>query len=276
MSTLAERLVWDDPKLYLDDILFRLQQSNIPWREERPYFRFYKDRKLVDQYDQFLQQIDGFCADHLFELGMFDGGSVVFWNEILHPHKHVAIDLAKRQDNPYFVEYIASRGLQNKIKTFWGIDQSDRKRLHGLLASEFDGRLDLVIDDASHFLAPTKQSFETLFPALRAGGLYIIEDWAWGHWKEFRDIDQVYATETPLTQLVFDLVELIGTSREWISRLTIYQGFVVAERGPAIASQNWSLDDSICRQLRPTASRKAKVLARKALRRFGFLPRNFT
>ena len=39
--------------------------------------------------------------------------------------------------------------------------------------------LDLVMDDASHLGPQTRASFETLFPRLRAGGLYIIEDWSW-------------------------------------------------------------------------------------------------
>jgi hypothetical protein len=43
---------------------------------------------------------------------------------------------------------------------------------------------DLVIDDAAHVYGQTKRSFECLFPTLAPGGLYIIEDWAWEHWKE--------------------------------------------------------------------------------------------
>ena len=38
-----------------------------------------------------------------------------------------------------------------------------------------------MIDDASHLYVETKASFEELFPRLRPGGLFIIEDWASGH-----------------------------------------------------------------------------------------------
>ena len=37
-----------------------------------------------------------------------------------------------------------------------------------------------MLDDASHELDYTRASFNTLFPRLRSGGLYIIEDWSWG------------------------------------------------------------------------------------------------
>ena len=47
---------------------------------------------------------------------------------------------------------------------------------------EFGGEpLDLVIDDASHVLGPTRSSFESLFPHLRPGGTYLIEDWNSAH-----------------------------------------------------------------------------------------------
>jgi predicted methyltransferase len=38
-----------------------------------------------------------------------------------------------------------------------------------------DQLLDLVVDDTSH-LGPTRASFNTLFPRLRPGGVYVIED----------------------------------------------------------------------------------------------------
>ena len=34
-----------------------------------------------------------------------------------------------------------------------------------------------MIDDASHLLMPTERSFDALFPRVRPGGAYIIEDW---------------------------------------------------------------------------------------------------
>ena len=54
--------------------------------------------------------------------------------------------------------------------------------LASIVAKEFEGEpIDLVIDDASHLLEPTRASFEVLFPRLRTDGLFVIEDWAWEH-----------------------------------------------------------------------------------------------
>jgi len=38
------------------------------------------------------------------------------------------------------------------------------------------GEPDIIIDDASHFCKPTIQTFKHLFPWLKSGGVYVIED----------------------------------------------------------------------------------------------------
>jgi hypothetical protein len=85
-------------------------------------------------------------------------------------------------DHDGFDKFVATNGGASRIATYWGVDQGDAATLRSIVDKEFSGPLDLVIDDASHLYAPTKASFETLFPLLRPGGLYIIEDWAWAHW----------------------------------------------------------------------------------------------
>ena len=60
------------------------------------------------------------------------------------------------------------------------VDQSDRGHLAKIADEAFgDAPLDLVVDDCSHQYEATRASFNELFPRLRAGGLYTIEDWDW-------------------------------------------------------------------------------------------------
>jgi hypothetical protein len=127
----------------------------------------------------------------------------------------------------------------------------DSGRLINPVAVNFNSLLDLVIDDASHLYEPTRASFECLFPLLPPGGLYIIEDWAWAHWPEFH---ARMSKETPLTGLVFELVEATGSSTTLARSLTIYEGFVVVERGEADLPKDgaFRLEHHICR--RPTRS----------------------
>ncbi len=251
--------------MLLDDLVFRLEHyRNNDW-DGGEHFRFYKIKKLVDQYEAFFSRLPDWHPSHMLELGIFDGGSTVFWHELFQPHKLVAVDIKERTDSPYFRQYLESRGVAGKIKTIWNVNQADKDRLHHVVAEEMNGRLDMVIDDASHFYEPTKASFEVLFPLCKPGALYIIEDWAWDHWAEFSAADHPWAEKTRLTQLVTELVEAVGTSTDFISNMTVFEGFAVIERGPKrIDAKNFVLEDHIVR--RP-ARRKSFRLApiRRAL-----------
>lgn len=44
-----------------------------------------------------------------------------------------------------------------------------------------------MIDDASHIGYLSKLTFEAVFPYLRAGGLYVVEDWATGYLDDWPD-----------------------------------------------------------------------------------------
>jgi methyltransferase family protein len=228
----GEKLKWQRDRVFLDDLVFRLEYTkNDDWDLGNRCFMFYKSKELVDQYLQFWNLRGRFPIEHIVEIGIHDGGSVVFWFEHFRPKKHVAIDLLQRDDSEYFKWYVASRGLQDRLKTYWGVDQADEERLRGIVRREFSAPLDLIVDDASHLYAPTRKSFETLFPLLRQGGLYIIEDWQWGYDPHWTRPDSPFATEIVLSKLVVELLEAVGSSRGVIASLIAYGGFVAVERG---------------------------------------------
>ena len=118
----------------------------------------------------------------MIELGIAYGGSVAFLALAARPAKFVAIDI---DDQPVesLARLIESRRLGESVRPMYGIDQADRGRLREIVRDEFgDSELDIVIDDASHQYEQTAVSFETLFPYLRPGGEYIIENWSCDHW----------------------------------------------------------------------------------------------
>jgi hypothetical protein len=225
-----ENLTWQPDRMLLDDLVFRLEPfQDQDWDLGENCFRFYKTKGLMDDYARLWSWKRDFQPTAMLELGIWDGGSTAMWFECFRPQKLVAVDIQSRADSPYFRQYVASKGLRDRIKTYWGTDQADRESLKAIVTREFSGPLDLVIDDASHLYEPTKASFETLFPLLRPGGLYIIEDWAWGHWEGF----DVGPAGTELTQLIFELVEAAGSRSEALADLGVFRSFVVVERGEA-------------------------------------------
>ncbi len=267
------RLVWQRDRMLLDDLVFRLEHYRSADWNGGDHFRFYKVKELVDQYANFFSRRSDFRPERVMELGTFDGGSTAFWYELFGPQKHVALDIEGRTDTSYFRRYVESRGLDGRIKTYWKTDQTDKVRLRTIVETEFDGPLDLVIDDASHFYRQTRASFEALFPLLRPGGLYIIEDWAWGHLPEFIAPDHWWAGEESLTRLVVELIEAAGTSSQLIWSMVMYQGFVVVERGPQQLDKatHFNLEDHIIRRPGSRQLRLFLQLVRKLqrkLRRF--------
>ncbi|MFP3608175.1 class I SAM-dependent methyltransferase, partial [Paraburkholderia sp. SIMBA_053] len=71
----------------------------------------------------------------------------------------------------------------------------------------------LVVDDASHFYEQTKTSFKTLFPLVRPGGLYIIEDWNWSFQDAFQASDNGWFPVPSPANLMVDLLEDMTRNR---------------------------------------------------------------
>jgi hypothetical protein len=238
-------LSWLPDRVLLRDLVFRLEhERRDDWELGDRCFRFYKTRALVDQLARFWSAPR--CRPrHVLEIGIWDGGSSVFWWEQLRPERLVAIDLADREDSDYFRAYLARSGAD--IVTHWRTDQADAAALGGIVEHDLGGCVDLVIDDGSHLYLPTKAAFETLFPLLPPGGLYLIEDWAWEHWPEFQDPGGVWAGEEGLGRLVGELVAATGSSRTLIRNLHVYEGFVVVERGEEELC-DFRLDDHVVRR----------------------------
>jgi predicted O-methyltransferase YrrM len=174
---------WEPDRLCWRGLTFRLEDPTRPVPGSDGLI-LWKSRGLVEQYRAFWAERPAFSPRQVFELGVWKGGSVVFWAEALRPDRLVAVDKREGSDSPAFESYLAAR--TPRLQVHWAVDQSDQGRLRTLLDGAFDGLLDLVIDDASHLYGPTRASFETLFPRLRPGGLYVIEDWAWAHWRGFQ------------------------------------------------------------------------------------------
>src|SRR5689334_23959377 len=89
-----DRLVWRAGRALLDDLVFRLQHTrNDAWELGEDCFIFYKIKPLVDQYARFWATRPGFRPQNVFELGIWDGGSIAFWFEHFQPARHVGVEL---------------------------------------------------------------------------------------------------------------------------------------------------------------------------------------
>lgn len=106
----------------------------------------------------------------------------------------------------YGLDIYAKPGITGpRIRTVQG-DQNDAAFLREL--AERCGPFDLVIDDGSHISEHVRTSFETLFPYVRPGGYYTIEDLQISYWPAAGGEPPPGSSKTSLGMLK-DLIDTI-------------------------------------------------------------------
>lgn len=110
---------------------------------------------------------------HIVEFGVYQGGSLEIWKEYFGQEcKIYGIDI-----NP------ACKALErNGVKIFIG-DQEDRIFLKSLKRQI--PRIDILIDDGGHKMMQQIITFEEMYHAVEANGVYICEDIHTSFWPEF-------------------------------------------------------------------------------------------
>jgi tetratricopeptide (TPR) repeat protein len=98
----------------------------------------------------------------LLEIGVFDGASLLMWEEYFPCATIVGIDVADRCR--------AYAGGRRVVEIASQADHESMKRIGQQYAPQ------VVIDDGSHRADHIQIAFDALFPQLRSGGIYIIED----------------------------------------------------------------------------------------------------
>lgn len=113
---------------------------------------------------------------NLLEIGLAVGHSIQMWAKYFTNAKLVSID----HDIKHY-QY----SLNNDRITIIKGDQTDLKLLQDINGKY--GPFDIIIDDGSHIDSHTKMTFDTLFPLLKSGGLYVVEDLHTSYKKDLID-----------------------------------------------------------------------------------------
>jgi hypothetical protein len=194
-----------------------------------------------------MKSVEALDVQAVVDVGVYKGGSVVFLSEVFRPRKLVAIERNPVRGSP-LARYCNDPTRIDRVRVFLGVDQADQEALGRICHLEFgDQPLDLVIDDASHFFEETRVTFRALFPRLRPGGIYIIEDWAWAHWpgdywQKERGGDY-FRRKLPLSNLLVELMLLCAGSPELVSSITFNSLVINVERGDARLDPGFELSD---------------------------------
>ena len=220
-----ERTVWtSDHDFTLDGVVYTSMQKAAGHAD----MLILKDRGIVSLYEDLIASTS---PRTILELGIFRGGGAALLSQLATPDKLVALDMMAEPCDP-LERFIDQRGLRGTVVPYYGIDQANVHQLDEIVAAEFDGPIDLIIDDASHLVEQTRASFNRLFPHVRPGGLYVIEDWAWAHIAGATE-DRNYQSVSPLSLFVWELVLASARLPQSVVDVSVGYHWAVVRRGTA-------------------------------------------
>jgi predicted O-methyltransferase YrrM len=225
----------DEGRLVVDGVEFHVTHDADLYMTEVSTAERFVVAKQVEMVELLCDVVEALQPRHVVELGIFKGGSAALLALLARPEKLTAIELETESVEP-LEELIAARDLRDVVSCHYGIDQGDRVRLDELVRADHgDASLDLVVDDASHFLAETRSSFEVLFPRLRPGGVYMIEDWAWAHYPDhvWQHAGGIWSERPALTNLLVELTLVAGSRSGLVADVRVTEDIALITRGPA-------------------------------------------
>jgi Methyltransferase domain len=111
------------------------------------------------------------------EIGFFKGSSARMWEQYFQNGELHFIEIHKDLVEKY------GNGFSHRCHLHI-VNQGDVGQLKNFLQI-VGGNFDIIIDDGGHTMKQQITSFETLFPAVKSGGIYVIEDLHTSYWKEF-------------------------------------------------------------------------------------------
>lgn len=151
--------------------------GNLPEaKSELARMYFGHEGRIIHKWVHFLDLYDRHFAPYrhskltFLEIGVQNGGSAELWRKYFGPEAVIfGIDV-----DPACANNVTP---PNQVRIG---SQADPAFLKSLLAEM--GPPDIVLDDGSHVSEHQRTSFEVLFPALKEGGLYVIEDTHSSYW----------------------------------------------------------------------------------------------
>lgn len=118
-------------------------------------------KNYLHHYERHFERLRNFPI-RILEIGVYGGWSLRLWRDYFPKGEIHGLDI-----NPECINH-----TEDRIEIFIG-DQSNPVALGAVIAH---GPFDIIIDDGSHYVPHIIETFETLWPELNKGGIYVMED----------------------------------------------------------------------------------------------------
>lgn len=155
------------------------------------------------------------------EIGFLIGGSARMWDKYFTDAELYFMDISEELFEKY------SYGLSKRCH-FYVVDQSNTAELSQFIKT-VGGDFDIIIDDGGHHMHQQITSFKTLFPFLKSGGLYVIEDLHTSYWQRFGGAGEIGAPNADGQTTIRFLQSLVDE----VGYIGAYTGYADAGKCPA-------------------------------------------
>ncbi|MCC5952288.1 MAG: hypothetical protein JJU45_09360 [Acidimicrobiia bacterium] len=167
----------------------------LEWRSKRKLtvgsttFACVGEHQVRGKFDVQLQRAKKFATQHLallestppgatvVSLGVVDWGTTVLTTRYGAVRHHVALEAAPDRQSE-LDQYVSEHQLEPVLRPHFGVDLTDRSKLQDLLYEELGSDLiDLVVDEQTQAQFDLQASFDAIFPLMRPGGRYVLQQW---------------------------------------------------------------------------------------------------
>lgn len=131
--------------------------------------------KWLHYFDAYERHFEAYrnTSPTVLELGVAEGGSLYMWKEYFGPGTQI-VGVDCRQE----CKAHEGEGIEVYIGT------QDDPNLFNEIFTKYP-KFDIIIDDASHAMQPTINSFNMLYDKVTPNGIYLIEDTHTSYWGEY-------------------------------------------------------------------------------------------
>jgi hypothetical protein len=158
------------------------------------------DKAYWHKYTGFYETyIGGFINPNILEIGVDLGASLKMWEEYFGAPYIVGVDIIdkKAYETKSTKTLIADQGKPNEL----------------LKCLDICKEYDIMVDDGSHIIGHQISSFVTLFPYLKSGGVYFLEDLHTSFWTD--TVGKTYANPNNDAVTAYDFLYNISKNIEF-------------------------------------------------------------
>ena len=142
------------------------------------------------------------------EIGISKGNSVKLWESYF------------KCAELHFIDITLQNAEYHSLKSQYHIVDQESPQEIELFVQKTGGQFDVILDDGGHTMEQQIVSFKCLFPHVKSGGLYIIEDLHTSYWSQFGGGSHEGTTIAFLKGLIDD-VNFVGAMTGRASHLYI-------------------------------------------------------